>query len=117
MGYIPELRYVDVTYQVDAPKDKIWLRISLNQAGEKKRTLALRSRKTMQGVVDLQLFVPASIKNAAEMARKVADLVKGVYATGTASVDFYTATIKDMPKEDAWYYKRVYATYNYDTYE
>lgn len=117
VGYVPELRYVDVTYQNIPPTDKIWCRISLNQGGEKRRTLSLRSRKTMQGVVDIQLFVPASLKNAAEMSRKVADLLKGVYATGTASVDFYTATIKDMPKEDAWYYKRVYATYNYDTYE
>ena len=117
VGYVPELRYVDVPYQNTPPTDKVWCRISLNQSGEKRRTLSLRSRKTMQGIVDLQIFVPATVKNAAEMGRKLADLLKGIYATSTASVDFYSATIKDMPKEDAWYYKRVYATYNYDTFE
>ena len=116
VGYAPELRYVDVTYP-SVPADKVWCRISLNQSGEKRRTLSLNSRKTMEGIVDLQLFVPASWKNAAELGRKLADLLKGVYVSSTASVDFYGATIKDMPKEDAWYYKRVYATYNYDTYQ
>lgn len=117
VGYAPELRYVDVTYKAEAPKDKVWCRISLIQGGEKRRTLSQPSRKTMQGIVDVQLFIPATIKNAAEMGRKVADLLKGMYVQSTASVDFYGASIKDMPKEDAWYYKRVNATYNYDTYE
>ena len=117
VGYAPELRYVDVVYKVPADTSKVWCRISLIQGGEKRRTLSQPSRKTMQGIVDLQLFVPATLKNAAEMGRKVADLLKGVYAKSTASVDFYSASIKDMPKEDAWFYKRVNATYNYDTYE
>ena len=117
VGYAPELRYVDVTYKAVVDASKVWCRISLVQGGEKRRTLSQPSRKTMQGIVDIQLFVPATFKNAAEMGRKVADLLKTIYGKSTASVDFYGATIKDMPKEDAWYYKRVNATYVYDTYQ
>lgn len=117
VGYTPEVRYVDVTYKTVAPSDKVWLRFSIMQSGEKRRTLSMPSRKIMQGIADLQLFVPSTLKNAAEVGRKVADLLKGVYAQSTANVDFYSASIKDMPKEDSWFYKRVNATYNYDTYE
>lgn len=117
VGYTPELRYVDRVYDKPAAPDKVWVRISLIQGGEKRRTLGQPSRKTMQGTADMQLFVPATVRNAAEIGRKVADKLKGVYARSTASVDFYAAAIRDMPKEEAWFYKRINATYNYDTFD
>ena len=116
VGYTPEIRYVDVPYKTEPDKTKIWLRFSIIQGGEYKRTLQRPSRVTYQGIADIQLFVPSTVRNPAELGRRVADKLMLVYANSTASVDFTKAAIRDMPKEDAWFYKRVNATYYYENY-
>lgn len=115
IGYVPELRYNKVTYAAIAPPDKIWMRFQLIQSGEKKRTLSVPSRITQAGTADLQLFVPVNLKNGAELGMKVAAVMKAAY-TRTASVNFYKAVTKDMPREDKWFYTRIQALYDYDTY-
>lgn len=117
VGYVPELRYVDIAYKAEPSKDKVWCRISIAQAGEKKRTLSRPSRVTQHGMVDVQLFVPVSFAKAAETGRQASELLRTAFTQGTPSVDFFGAVIRDMPPESQWFYKRVSATYNYDIRE
>lgn len=115
--YKPELRYFDQMYNTRPPANKLWCRISIAQAGVKKRTLGRPARLTQAGSVDIGLFVPLSDPRAAEYLQKVAALLVKCWSSNTANVDFFNVVPRDMPKEDPWHYKRVYATYNYDTRE
>lgn len=120
VGYTPELRYDDIVYdkpKMQAVADKYWIRFTLIQAGEKRRTLSTPSRITHQGQADIQLFSPVQDRQAAEIGLRLAEMLKKSYASRTASVVFYSAGIRNMPREDQWFYKRIAATYNYETLE
>lgn len=114
VGYTPELRYADRTYDKPVQNDKLWCRVSLIEGGEKKRTLSMPSRVTYQGVLDIQVFTPVADQRAAERSIKLASMLVTAVNKGTANVDLLMPSSRSMPKEDQWYYKRVNATYNYD---
>jgi hypothetical protein len=113
MDYVPDIRYPDKQYP-PAKKDKLFLTFTLAQVGEKRRTLGRPPRITYTGIASVQVFVPITDTNAAERGRLVAEVLLNGFQRSTASVNFTKAGIKDMPVQDAWYYKRVFATYDFD---
>jgi hypothetical protein len=117
VGYKPEVRYDNQQYKDDPRRDKLWMRFAIVQAGEKTRTLGKPSRVTYHGTAGVQLFVPLNDTNAAARGRQVADLLLSGLQASTPSVDFYKPGIKDMPQVDGWWYKRVFATYNFTQYQ
>lgn len=118
VGYTPEIRYANVSYKdMQSVDNKYWLRVTMVGAGQRKRTLGAPSRVTYQGLADIQLFMPIKAARAAEVGLKLAEILKSAFLSNTANVDFFQAMIKDMPDESQWFYKRVNATYNYDTLE
>lgn len=118
VGYQPELRYADVTYDAPTPGNVVWARLTMIQHGEKQRTLGARPRVTMSGMVDIQLFVPTNHKTPGEIGRKLAQILQTAYTRGpTASVNFTKAYTKDMPREAGYFYWRINATYDYETYQ
>lgn len=110
-----EVRYNDVIYKDLPDGSKFWVRFALAQAGEKRRTISKPARITQHGIANIQLFTPLADKNGADLGSKVAALLKTVYSKSTASVDFFQAAIRDMPREEKWFCKQITATYNYDT--
>ncbi len=117
VGYKPELRYGDVYYPRDPPGDKLWCKFAIVQSGERKRTLGNPSRVTYYGIAAVQLFTPTTDSNAAERSRKLAAMFQTGFQGGTANVVFQKAAIKDMPQQPPWFYKRIFCTYLFDTYQ
>lgn len=113
MDYVPEIRYPDKQYPA-AKKDKLFLTFTLAQVGEKRRTLGRPPRITYTGIASVQVFVPVTDTNAAQRGRLVAEVLLNGLQRSTKSVNFSKSGIKDMPVQDAWYYKRVFATYDFD---
>lgn len=117
VGYAPEVRYGDQQYKAQPPANKLWFKFAIVQSGEKTRTLGIPARVTYHGVAGVQVFVPLTDTNAAARGRRVADLLLSGLQASTPSVDFYKSGIKDMPQVDGWFYKRVFATYNFTQYQ
>lgn len=114
VGYSPELRYADVNYAKLPAGDKLWMKVTMAEAKEQRRTLGSVARVTYSGLVGVQLFVPTTDLQAAERIRKCGEALKAAFTSSTASVNFYKAGIKSMPPDPPWFYARVYATFQYD---
>lgn len=122
IGYVPEVRWQDVTEPDTPDGSKYWARVSIQTIDEPQTTFAVgvsgpdKRRYTAYGLVFVQLFGPKSDVTSSEKIKQLAEIAKNAYRGKATSgkVWFRNVRINELGPEELFIRRNVVAEFEYD---